>query len=304
MLIRILNKKKLNTLWIIFGFTAITCINPNRVLCQNSSVQKLRLYQDTLQKLGKMVVNGADETDRKAATYRFIPTLVRALKLPGSFEFPFDSVKSIRIVYSPDRHFRIFSWFVNINEIGYRFYGAIQINNPNHLQLFPLVDYTENIKKPQDTVTNAKKWYGTEYYSILPVDPAGNYVLLGWKGFSDLITQRLIDVIHFSGDTPIFGAPIFKNGGKVQSRVIFSYTHQASMMLKYLPEKKMILFDHLSPPDSTMKGKFEFYGPDLSYDGFSFSDGFWRLQTNISLQNPITAQDSLFINPVKKPKIN
>ena len=251
-----------------------------------------------------MVVNGADETDRKAATYKFIPTLVRALKLPGSFDFTFDSVKSFRIVYSPDRKFRIITWFVNINDIAYRFYGAIQMNNPSVLELYSLVDYSENIKKPQDTITGPKKWFGAEYYTILPPDAAGNYVLLGWKGFSDLITQRIIDVLHFDQGKPVFGAPIFKYDTRPQARIIFSYTHQATMMLKYLPEKHLILFDHLSPPDSTMKGKPEFYGPDLSYDALSYSNGFWNLEKDLKLSNEGSVLDSTFIKPVKTPKLN
>jgi hypothetical protein len=271
---------------------------------QNPSKNHLELYQDTLKKLGRMVVNGADETDRKAATYKFIPTLVRALKLPGSFDFPFDSVKSFRVVYSPDRKFRIITWFVNINEIGYRFYGAIQMNNPGALQLYSLLDYTENILRPADTITGPKKWFGAEYYTILPPDASGNYVLLGWKGFSDLITERIIDVLHFDHGIPVFGAPIFKYTDKPQTRIIFSYTHQATMMLRYLPEKKLILFDHLSPADSTMKGKFEFYGPDLSYDGLTYSNGYWNLEKDLKLSNSSSAMDSVFIKPVKAPKLN
>ena len=251
-----------------------------------------------------MVVNGADETDRKAATYKFIPTLVRALKQPGSFNYPFDSVKSFRVVYAPDKKFRIITWFVNINDIGYRFYGAIQMNTTGPLELYSLIDYTEHIAKPEDTITNPKKWYGAEYYAILPPDENGNYVLLGWKGISDLITQRVVDVLHFVASKPVFGALIFKYAEKPQARVLFSYTHQATMMLKYLPEKNMILFDHLSPSDTTMKGKYEFYGPDLTYDGLLYSGGLWNLKKDLSLSNTSSSQDSLFIKPVKTPKLN
>lgn len=303
-LIKMNNKPRFWTVILFFtcfsGFSA--SIFP--VFAQRPFKSKLELYQDTLKKLGIMVVNGADETDRKAATYRFIPTLVRALKQPGSFDFPFDSVKSFRVVYSPDRKFRIITWFVNINDIAYRFYGAIQMNNPKTLQLYSLVDYTDHIRNPKDTITGSKKWFGAEYYSILPPDEKGNYILLGWKGVSDLISSRIIDVVHFDGNNPVFGAPIFKYSGKPQARVIFSYTRQATMMLKYLPEKHIILFDHLSPPDTTLKGKPEYYGPDLTYDAFSYSVGLWNLEKDLKLSNSSSSQDSLFIQPVRKPKIN
>ncbi len=264
---------------------------------------KLKVYEDSLKKLGKLIVNGKDETDRRAATYKFIPLLVRALKIEGSFEYPFDSVKTIRITVSPDRRFRIFNWFVNINDIAYRFYGAIQMNTPGRLELFPLIDASETITKPEDTLLTPKKWLGAEYYSILPPDSKGNYVLLGWKGYSSEMTERLIDVLHFEAGKPVFGAPLFRLGGKVQQRIIFRYTHQASMMLRYLPARNLIVFDHLAPPDAKLKGRFDSYGPDLSYDDLRFDGQVWNLQENVNLANEESEKDKQFITPDKAPVI-
>ncbi len=268
-----------------------------------SSNRQIKVYEDSLKKLGKQIVNGKDETDRKSATYKFIPLLVRALKLPGSFDYPFDSVKTIRITLSPDHKFRIFNWFVNINDVAYRFYGAIQVNTPGKLELYPLIDYTENISKPEDTVTSSKKWYGAEYYAILPPDKNGIYLLLGWKGVNENLTSRLIDALHFENGKLVFGAPIFKIAGQVRNRIIFRYTHQASMMLKYLPQKNIIVFDHLAPPDPKMKGKFDTYGPDLSYDALHYTNEGWTLEENINLANEESAKDNNFITPDKPPVI-
>ena len=250
------------------------------------------------------IINGPDVAERTAASFAFIPVLVRALKIPGSFEYTFDSVKSMRITYAPDREFRIFTWFVNINNIAYRYYGAIQMNTTGKLKLFPLIDYTDHISKPEDTITEAKKWYGAEYYSILPADKNGNYVLLGWKGISDQLNSRLIDVLHFDEGKPFFGAPIFLDSLKKSDRVLFKYTRQASMMLKYLAKNNRIVFDHLSAPDPKLKGKFEFYGPDLSYDAFDFSNGIWVLHKNIILSNAGSENDQKYIKPEKQPIVN
>ncbi len=287
---------------ILWGFT-MTLWNPLKA--QNASLslpqKKLNLFQDTLKKLGIRIIQGADEMDRKAATYKFIPVLVRALKTPGSFEFPFDSIKTFRVVYSPDRKFRIFTWFVNINESGYRFYGVIQMKGESPVKLYPLIDFTDHISKPEDTITSPKKWIGAEYYSILPPDDKGNYVLLGWKGVSNLVSGRLIEVLHFENDQAVFGAPIFNYFKKDQKRILFFYTKQATMMLKYIEDKKWIIFDHLEPSDTMMRGKFEYYGPDLTYDGLTFSEKKWNLMQNLNLSNLGSKQDSLFINPKKRP---
>ncbi len=268
-----------------------------------ANLAKLNRYQDSLKNLGRLIVNGKDETDRKAATYKFIPLLVRALKVDGSFDYPFDSVKTIRITASPDHKFRIFNWFVNINDIGYRFYGAIQLNSQGKLQLFPLIDDTQNISMPEDTVTSARKWYGAEYYTILPADSRGIYVLLGWKGMTNELTSRLIDALHFEDGKPVFGAPVFKLGTRIQDRVIFRYTHQASMMLRYLSQKNLIVFDHLAPPDPKLKGRFDSYGPDLSYDQLKYVNGIWILEENINLANEESEKDKTFITPDKAPVI-
>jgi len=263
--------------------------------------QKLTLYEDSLNHLGKMIVNGGDESDRKAATYKFIPLLVRALKEPGSFDYKFDSVRSIRIVYAPDRSFRIFTWFVNINDIAYRFYGTIQMNSPSHLVLHPLIDATEKITNPEKAVLTPAAWYGAEYYEILPKDAGGNYVLLAWKGISDELTSRLVDVLRFENGKPIFGAPIFQVNKLLQSRLLFKYTHQASMMLKYLPQENVIVMDHLSPPEKTLQGKYQFYGPDLTYDELLYNSGIWVTKENVILSNASTSKDKDFIMPQKNP---
>ena len=268
-----------------------------------SANSQFKVYEDSLKKLGKQIVNGKDETDRKSATYKFIPLLVRALKLPGSFDYPFDSVKTIRITLAPDNKFRIFNWFVNINDVAYRFYGAVQVNSPRKLELYPLIDYTENISKPEDTVTSSKKWYGAEYYAILPPDKKGIYLLLGWKGINENLTSRLIDALKFENGKLVFGAPVFSVSGQIKNRIIFKYTHQASMMLKYLPKKNLIVFDHLAPPDPKMKGKFESYGPDLSYDALHYTNGEWTLEENINLANEESSKDTNFITPDKAPVI-
>src|SRR5690606_22692219 len=102
--------------------------------------------------------------------YKFIKTLVDALKIPNSFSFPFDSLKTISIQSSPDKHFRIFSWYIMNDDGSYRFYGTIQMNSPDgKLQMYPLVDYTPSFTHPADSITTNDRWYGALYYSVIPV---------------------------------------------------------------------------------------------------------------------------------------
>ena len=96
--------------------------------------------QDSLQILSYKMINDSIEPERYNANYKFIKTLVNTLKTPYSFNFSFDSLKTISIQSSPDKRFRIFSWHVMNNDGSYRYYGTIQMNNPDgKLQMFPLV---------------------------------------------------------------------------------------------------------------------------------------------------------------------
>ena len=142
--------------------------------------------------------------------------------------------------------------------------------------MYPLNDYSPMLQHPEDSVTSNVKWYGAQYYKIIPVySPKLYYVLLGWKGNNEKSTKKVIDVLSMVNDKPQFGLPIFEEHGKTLDRVVFEYTRQASMLLKYEPDQNLIVFDHLSPPDAKHKSNQDTYGPDLSYDGFKLKNGKW-----------------------------
>lgn len=275
---------------------------PLLVLAQNanesSRIKQLNTYQDSLANLGKIFINDQNDLERKNANYLFIKTLVSALKVPNSFLFKFDSVKTISILNSPDNKFRIFSWPIMNNDGSYRFYGAIQMNTGGALKLYPLEDYSPLFKNPQDSVTDNNKWYGAQYYKIIPV--YGNnphYVLLGWKGNTIKSTKKVIEVLSFKNDKVQLGSPIFTEKGKNRKRIIFEYTRQASMLLKYIPDQNLIVFDNLAPPDKKLKDQPETYGPDLSYNGYRLKNGKWEYVDNLDMRNVPDAQDESYIDP-------
>ncbi|WP_342648019.1 hypothetical protein [Mucilaginibacter sp. CSA2-8R] len=249
-------------------------------------LNQLRPFQDSLKRLGLQMVNNQSDVERKNANYQFIRTLVGALKVPNSYAFNFDSVKTISNLRSPDNKFRIMTWFV-LNEDGsYRFYGAVQLNTGNKLALFPLEDYSPFLKNPADSVTDYRKWYGAEYYKIVQVNASTPYyVLLGWKGNTVKSTKKIIEALWFKDGKPVFGLPVFTTGTTTHQRVVFEYNRQASMLLRHVPEQNLIVFDHLSPPDSKMKGQLSMYGPDLTYDGFKLINGKWVLKENLDMRN-------------------
>jgi len=284
-------------------------ILPQFIFAQHSDesvrIKQLQIYEDSLASLGKKFVNDDNDLERKNANYEFIKTLVSALKIPNSFLYPFDSVKSVNIINSPDNRFRIISWPI-VNEDGsYRFYGTIQINTGGNLQMFPLNDYSPQLKNPEDSVVDNLKWFGAEYYRIIPVySPKLYYVLLGWKGNTVKSTKKVIEVLSFKNEKPVLGLPVFDGKGKTRKRVVFEYTRQASMLLRYVPEQDLIVFDHLSPPDPKLKNQHDTYGPDLSYDGYKLKNGRWVYVEDLDMRNVPDNHDANYIDPKKQGELD
>ncbi len=293
-------------LFIIFGLLVFTS---GKAKAQHSDSKKnnqnILNLQDSLQILSFKMINDSIEPERYNANYKFIKTLVNTLKTPYSFNFSFDSLKTISIQSSSDKRFRIFSWHVMNNDGSYRYYGTIQMNNPDgKLQMFPLVDYTPAIKNSADTITTSDKWYGAHYYRVISVlnnVQTPYYVLLGWKGNTVRSTKKVMEILYFKDGKAYFGMPVF-DGDKEQpfkKRAIFEYDRRASMVLNYEPSISTVVFDHLAPPDPKLKGRFELYGPDFSYDGYRLVNGRWKFVQDLELKNTPTDQDDNFNDPKK-----
>lgn len=263
-------------------------------------IKQLSIFQDSLARLGKKMINDPNDLERKNANYSFIKTLVSALKVNNSFLYKFDSVKTVSILNSPDNRFRIFSWFVLNQDGSYRFYGTVQMNTGGQLLMYPLEDYSPLLTNPEDSTVNNRKWYGAQYYKIIPVyGQKPYYILLGWKGNTVETTKKVIEVLSFQDGKPVFGMGVFDGGGKARKRIVFEYTRQASMLLRYVPEQNLIVFDHLSPPDKKAKDKPQTYGPDLSYDGYKLKNGRWQFVQNLDMKNIPDSRDDEYIDPKK-----
>ena len=71
--------------------------------------------------------------------------------------------------------------------------------------------------------------------------------------------------------------------GLAQSGLEFSA--ELAMTLRYNPELKQIVFDHLTPLHPLYTGYFQFYGPDGSYDGLKFIEGIWVFEEDVDARN-------------------
>jgi len=265
----------------------------------------LNTYQDSLLKYSKTMFTATGNIQRFDQNAKFIKMLVAALKTPGSFNFGFDSLKTISIIGSPDRAFRIFSWYIPTEEGTYRFFGTIQMATANgQLKLYPLIDDTEHFTDTNMVTTN-KQWFGARYYEIIPLIAGGQkaaYALLGWKGNNTKTSKKVIDILSFNENAAIFGKPIFEGpkNSPVKSRIVFEYNRQNTMTLRLDKKEQLIAFDHLAPIDSTMTGNFEYYASDSSFDAYRLVGNKLKLIENIELNNDPNSLDEFYIDPKRK----
>jgi hypothetical protein len=268
----------------------------------------MMLFEDSLKNFGNTFANDTIEENRTEANYKFIRTLVNSLKEKNSFNYPFQELKNlISVKKDEENKFRIFSWFTQNDDGSYRYFGAIQINNPNKLELYPLIDNTQNFNDTdqlKDSTLLPNQWYGAVYYDILPVKGIKEpyYILLGWKGIDLKNSSKVLETLRFNNGKPEFGVSVLENAFKsneFNKRIIYNYTKDASMLLRHLKDEKLIVFDHLVSANDQAKSFTNLYAPDLSYDAYKFKFGKWIIQENIQLKNLPDESDELFIDPSK-----
>jgi len=250
---------------------------------KSSDLTKLKTYEDTLALLSYVVINDSIDENRFAATKKVITGLVKALKTPNSFNYPFERLNSISIQYPADSTFRIFTWQLYINKDEYRYYGAIQMNEPE-LKLFPMYDRSFEIEGDlTQAVLKPNKWYGAVYYNLRQVDnkDLGRYYLLfGYDGYEFFRKRKFIDVLTFPGGIPSFGAPVFVHNegwqaGKVLKRVILEYSSETNVRLNYDEAMGIIVHDHLQPINGQY-GEGQVNISDGTYEGYKLEKGYWN----------------------------
>jgi len=210
------------------------------------------------------------------------------LKLPGAFDYPFDSIRTMGKITSGDANLRIFTWNLPHTNGTNRYYGFLQYKSPDNILVFQLTDKSEDLPDPAQCSLSADQWYGALIYEIIEKKDAGTkyYTLLGYDPHNLFISRKITDVLYFTeNNEPLFGSPVFHYQNRKQCRIVFEYSAKVQMSMRWNENLKMIVFDHLSPSNPLYKGNYQYYGPDFSYDGFKFENGIWELVEDVNARN-------------------
>jgi len=287
----------------IVVFTLMVCfaygqppIEIGNTVPKENHYSKIEFLEDSIVTFTNDLQNKVIAEDRLAVNKSIIPLFVKALREPGSFNYPFDNLEYIAKTYAPDSTFRMFTWFVKLDNGESRYFGAIQQNDEEN-KIIPFFQNKTEITDIRNAKLNPQKWYGAIYYNITKVsDKQRNYYMLyGWDGGSFLSTKKILDVLYFDEDSIKLGAPIIesKRGKEPISRLILEYKKEAAVSINFDEELQMIVYDHIIPEDGKSFGMYPTYIPDGSYEALQFKNGMWQYVEKVFHQTqdeaPITA---------------
>lgn len=269
-------------LMLIILFTSATAYSQN---LSEQDFQELQKKEKSLMQYARDMILAPLPSDRFSADSIFTRQFVQCLKTSYSFYYPFDSIKTVAMLYPPDSSFRIFTWQIKRDEAYFRHHGAIQMNTKDgKLKLFPLLDVSDFVAEPIDSIRSNKNWIGAIYYSMVEkeFDHKKYYTLLGYDDNDFTTTRKWIEVLSFNQNgEPVFGGNYFEypaDGLKPDppvSRMLIEFKKDAGVRITYDPELDLIMMDHLVSLEDTPEKKYTLV-PDGDYEAFEWKKGRWH----------------------------
>ncbi|MBQ4033325.1 MAG: hypothetical protein II620_05110 [Paludibacteraceae bacterium] len=240
-------------------------------------MRKLKQYFVLLLLLSSSVA-AADVTEQKVDSI---------FKATDPFKADLSTMQNVGSVMSDDGKLRIVSWN-NRSENGTFEYYNYFIYKKRSKDKPTVKKFTaKNAALPKNKGKyNANNWYGCLYYKAVAVK--GGYMLLGYQTYRDISRVKIIEPLNINGERFTLGDDVFEkaaSGKKKESRAVFEYSNNAVMNISYEPKEKRFVFDHLSPENPNLKGMFQYYGPDFTYDALTLKKKRWTLTEDIDIKN-------------------
>ena len=258
---------------------------------QIAGPDQIRLHQieDSIKTFADNMVAGEEWTDRFRADSAFIRGFVRALVIPNSFYYPFDSIRISKLM-APDSSFKIFTWQVMKDLSDYHQNGAIQMRTVDgSLKLFPLFDISDFTTEPTDSVRDNRHWIGAIYYKIVlkTYNNQNYYTLIGSDENDARSNKKWIEVLTFDRDgKPRFGGKFFSypmndptKPKQPAYRFCLEYKKDGGVRMNYDPRYDAIIFDHLTNENDDANNKYNLI-PYGDYEGFRWVNGIWKFVNN------------------------
>lgn len=271
-----------------------------------------------LKELQKKTFYSRSEKERIEGNKEFMRVWEKIVSNPAILDYSLDSLKDISVLSPKDKKFKLITWNFFRDDGTHAFFGYLLVNTSKRIktgfmkhetireyEFFRLIDRSVTVKNPETYIGSPDKWFGMLYVQLIECD--GFYTLIGWDGNDKLTQRKFVDVLYFRGNgAPVFGKDVFKFERKNPKRLMFEWSQEVSMSLKYIEKRNQIVFSHLSSKQegSVLDGQFQYYGPDGSFDALELRKDKWVLMENVDANSDISPlKDSKKPDPKKQKAV-
>ncbi|MBX3164777.1 MAG: hypothetical protein KF900_09865 [Bacteroidetes bacterium] len=284
---------------------------------KDSLLYLFRSAEQQLMALRQPLFYSRNQAERTEANKEFIEIWETIIENPKVLHYPFDSLKKdVSFLAPKNKNFRLITWDFRKDDGTYLYYGFLLVNNSKRVKVgflkhktieeyetFQLVDKSDNIKSPENYIGSPQRWFGMLYTQL--IDCGDFYTLIGWDGNTKLSQRKFVDVLYFrSNGTPVFGKDVFKFPKKNPKRLMFEYSQEVSMSVKYNEKKNQIIYSHLAAREegAPTEGLFQYYGPDGSFDALVLKKDKWVTVEDIDARQEKSKNDNATKPDPKKQK--
>ncbi len=255
---------------------------------QESSFLDIVKTESQLNLLFSQLYDEDDQKD-KDEIYLSVDSIFRsALEQTGSFDFAWDKLDNIGKLKSDDGKIKVFSWLYMKSRDDYNYTCYMQIDKgKGKSSIFKLEPGNSPKIKSEDYRQRIDDWHAKIYYQIVRTKYKRKtfYTLLGADFNNSASFIKTAEVFAIQRGKPVFRGDQFLYGGTVKNRLVFQYSSEVAMTLRYNSQLKQIVFDHLVPLHPLYTGIYQFYGPNGSYDGLKFVEGIWVFEKDVDARN-------------------
>jgi len=283
----------------------------------DSSLIVFKQAENELADLHRIAFYSKKETERIEANKKMIAVWDGIAGNPKILNYAFDALKKdISILVPKDKKFKLITWNTFKNDGTCAYFGYLMVNNSRRVkkgwfghetieeyEYFKLLDRSATVKSPESYIGNPDKWLGMLYYSIIDCD--GYYTLLAREMNGKITQRKFVDVLYFKSDgTPVFGKDVFRFPRKNPKRLMFEYSSEITMSLKFNEKRNQIVYSHLGPNQEgdVLLGQPQYYGPDGSYDALELRNDKWVTVEDVDARGEKNKNDQVEKPDPKKQK--
>jgi hypothetical protein len=255
----------------IFFLVLFTAFSFSGIGQHQNPLDDIKFYAD-------VIANAGNPVHKERANAAFSKLFDSWLRSEAFSKADLNDIQWISVKQPQDLSFTIVTWQLELNENDNRYFGYLLKDN----EIIKLTS-TDIVEDIEYDVLSENDWAGALYYNIHTVkkDNKNLYILFGYNAFKNFEHRKIVDVLTFDNDLPVFGSEIFKKQepgerGVIKNRIVLDYSSDSNATMNYNPGLDMIVFDHLIPRIGRLAGQGPAMLPDGSYVGYKWDGEFFN----------------------------